>query len=208
MAGAIGVRLAESFDIPRIVELHEQRRLQYQEYQPALWRKAEDSAEEDRAYLESAIADATVIALVHDRGGTVDGAIVGVLSHLSPMYDPGGPVCVVDDFVVASQELWNTVGVKLLNAMAREAHKRGAVHLTVSCGYQDRLKRTMLALHGCTIATAWHVRDLLAPDEESVPVSPDARSEEEPARQQSAAEPAPARARLSLFNRRIAREGT
>jgi hypothetical protein len=207
VVGTIGVRLAESFDIPRIVELQEQRRLQYQEYQPTLWRKAEESADEDRAYLENAITDATVLVLVHDRDATVDGAIVGVLSHLSPMYNPGGPVCVVDDFVVASPELWNTVGVKLLNAMAREAHKRGAAHLTVSCGYQDRLKRTMLALHGCTIASAWHVRDLLAPDETEAPAPPQGRSEEA-SPQVPASDPPPARARLSLFNRRVAREGT
>jgi hypothetical protein len=157
-----GIRQAQPFDILRIVELIEQRRVQYQEYQPKFWRKAKDSSDAERAYLESIIDSPPAIVLVHEQDGAIDGVIIGMLEHLPPVYDPGGPVCIVDDFVVSSPDLWTAAGVSLLNALSREARERGAVHLTIGCGHLDRLKRTMLAVHGYAIASEWYVRDLAA----------------------------------------------
>ncbi len=161
MTTSTGIRAAQPSDIARVIELIEERRLQYQEYQPKFWRKAKNSAEAEHAYLESVLDNAVSIVLVHEReGGAVDGVIIGVLEQLPAVYDPRGPVCTVDDFVVASPELWNTVGVGLLNTLSREARERGAVHVAVGCGHLDRLKRTMLALHGYAIASEWYVKDL------------------------------------------------
>ncbi len=160
MVTMIGVRAAQPFDAQRILDLLEQRRLLYQEYRPGLWRKQWGAHALHRAELERRLRDgAHSIALVHDQGGTIGGFIIGTLE---PGSEPDAPglTCLVDDFVVAAPDLWKTVGVELINSLAREAKARGAVRTVVICDHLDRLKRTMLALSGYAAASEWYVKSI------------------------------------------------
>ncbi len=154
------VRAAQPFDLPRIVELIEERRQQYEEYQPRFWRRAANPRGKEREHLEELLHDASAIVLVHDRDGRVDGVAVGVLEQAPPMYDPGGLTCIIDDFVVAAQDLWGTVGVELLGAMSRQARRRGAALAVVVSGHLDRQKRAILAVSGFSIFSEWYAKDI------------------------------------------------
>lgn len=171
MVTVIGVRHAQPFDIPRMEALLERRFLQYEEYRPGFWRKTWDAEMHSRPSLELLLhGGVRTVALVHDQDGAISGFIIGTLEPNSPAVDAGDPVspagdargwtCLVDDFVLASPDLWNTVGVELINAMTRQARARGAVRIVVVCDHLDRLKRTMLALYGYSSTSEWYVKPI------------------------------------------------
>jgi hypothetical protein len=85
---------------------------------------------------------------------------IGALTTAPPVYNPGGPVCIVDDFAVARPEEWRIVGDALLTALAREVQARGAVLLVVVCAQHDQAKRALLQEAGCSVASEWHVKPL------------------------------------------------
>jgi len=146
--------------MPQILALIEQRRLEYQEYQPRFWRRVAKATAADRTHLDALLDDPSAILLVHDRDGVVDGVAIGKLEQAPPMYDPGGLTCIIDDFIVAAPELWTTVGVELVGAVARQARTRGAALAVVVCGHLDRQKRAMLALSGFSIFSEWYAKDI------------------------------------------------
>ena len=152
-------RKAESSDVERMVELSEQKRLQYQAYQPVFWRKAADSAEKQRAFLGRLLERDNVIGMVYERDGVVEGFIIGSLVPAPPVYDPGGSTCSVDDFVVA-EEAWGGIGGALLEAVAAEARARGAAQMVVVSAHLDARKREMLVNSTYAIASEWWVRPL------------------------------------------------
>lgn len=156
----MSLRKAESRDIVEIVELAEQRRRLYQEFQPRFWRKADDSRERHSVFLGSLLLREDVILLVHEREDKIDGFVIADFVPAPPVYDPGGPTCRVDDFCVASGDLWESIGRELLSEVLDLARARGAAQSVVVCGHLDQLKREMLALMGYSIASEWYVRDL------------------------------------------------
>ncbi|GER90239.1 hypothetical protein KDW_44010 [Dictyobacter vulcani] len=156
----MSLRKVKSSDIPEIVDLAERRRLQYQEYQPIFWRKADDSREKHIPFLTSLLTREDVIFLVHESAGQIDGFIIADFVPAPPVYNPGGPTCRVDDYCTASANLWETVGQELLDEVIRLAKARGAAQNVVVCGHLDEPKRAMLRQHGYTIASEWYVREL------------------------------------------------
>jgi hypothetical protein len=95
-------------DIPAILDLAEAKHEEYQRYQPTFWRRAGDSRERHEAYLAALLADERVIFRVHERDGVVDGFILGHLPTPPPVYDPGGPVCLIDDFATRDRDASTT----------------------------------------------------------------------------------------------------
>jgi hypothetical protein len=156
----MSLRRATNSDLPEIVELAEHRRLQYQQYQPTFWRKAEDSREKHVAFLSSLLEREDVIFLVHMNSQEIDGFIIADFVIAPPVYNPGGSTCRVDDFCTASANLWENVGRELLGEVLRLAKEQGAAQSVVVCGHLDEPKRAMLAKYGYSIASEWHVRDL------------------------------------------------
>jgi GNAT superfamily N-acetyltransferase len=143
-----------------MVDLSEQKRREYQAYQPRFWRKAADSREKQLPFFERLIENDRVIALVHELSGSIDGFVIASLMDAPPVYDPGGMTCLIDDFVVAAAGNWTTVGEALLAAANQEAKARGAVQTVVVCGHRDGPKRAMLAEGGFSIASEWYVREI------------------------------------------------
>ncbi len=156
----MSIRPAESNDIPSIAELAEQRRLQYQQYQPRFWRKADDAQEKHTLLLQSLLTRENVIMLVHERTNVIDGFIIADFVEAPPVYNPGGPTCRVDDFCVASGSLWESTGLELLTEVLRKAKEHGAAQNVVVCGHLDQPKRTLLDHMGYSIASEWYVHDL------------------------------------------------
>ena len=153
------IRKAEPADVPRMVDLSEQKRLEYQSYQPTFWRKAADSQEKQIPHFERALQSDRVIALVYERERNLGGFLIATLVDAPPVYDPGGLTCLIDDFVVADPEDGEAIGARLLSEANRQAGARGAVQMVVVCGHQDQPKRAMLAGCGFSIASEWYVKE-------------------------------------------------
>ena len=142
------IRPLTAADVPRVLELGEQKRREYQAYSPVFWRMSSLPRETFGPYLQSQIADTQNVALAHEHDGKIDGFVL--------MNARGG----IDDYTVAAPELWPTVGADLLRAAGAAAHKKGIGSLLVVCGAGDLPKRTMLTAQGLTHTTDWYVMPL------------------------------------------------
>jgi GNAT superfamily N-acetyltransferase len=154
------IRPAQPTDISALVDLSEQKRLQYQQYQPIFWRKAEDSRTKQHVYLEHLLAQENTLILLHEDGSSIDGFVIASIVKAPPVYNPQGLVCTIDDYCVAEGDLWQGVGQSLLNVVKQEAKQRNCVLVVVVCGHQDTPKRNMLISSGFTIASEWYVQEL------------------------------------------------
>ena len=153
------IRKAQLSDVPHMVELSEQKRLQYQRYQPVFWRKAEDSRQVQLTYFEGLVLKENIIALVYEQDKQIKGFVIAMLHSAPPVYKPEGLTCTIDDFCVAEPENWSTVGTDLLHEVACQAKEQGAVQIVVVCGHLDQSKREMLASESFNIASEWYVKN-------------------------------------------------
>jgi GNAT superfamily N-acetyltransferase len=143
-----------------MVAISEVKRIEYEGYSPIFWRKAPDSSPKQELYFQRLLTRSEVIALVAEAGTTPSGFVIGTITPAPPVYSPGGPVCMIDDFAVANSQEWDSVGAALLAAVEREAQARGAVLAVVVCAQRDHAKRAVLQKAGLTIASEWHVKPL------------------------------------------------
>lgn len=135
-------------DVPRVLELGERKRRQYEAYSPVFWRPSSLPRETFAPYIQAQIEKADTVALAHDRDGVVDGFVLA------------NGVGYIDDFMVAVPALWPTVGADLLRAAGAAAHARDISSLLVVCGSGDRPLREMLTAAGLDHVRDWYVRPL------------------------------------------------
>lgn len=142
------VRPLTAADVPRVLELGEAKRRQYEAYSPVFWRVSALPRETFAPYLQSQIENPQVVALAYEPNGTVDGFVLANAQGYS------------DDFMVAVPEMWPTVGADLLLAAGNMAHRQGIGSLLVVCGQGDTPMRAMLAAQGLTPTLDWYIRPL------------------------------------------------
>lgn len=83
------------------------------------------------------------------------GFVIGLLRPPPPVYDPGGPTLLIDDFCVNRPQDWDDAGAALLNEVRRRGRGRGAVQVVVVCGPQDEPKRRLLEEADLVVASEW-----------------------------------------------------
>jgi GNAT superfamily N-acetyltransferase len=151
------IRTATQADLPAMTALAGIRREQYARYQPLFWRPAAAAPDRHRAYLGRLVADDEVITLVSEEEGELTGFLIATLKPAPPVYDPGGPSCEIDDFMVTPDARWPTTGVRLFRAALAEAGRRGAVQAVVVTAQLDEPKREALRACGLEVASEWWV---------------------------------------------------
>ncbi|HEU5015496.1 MAG TPA: GNAT family N-acetyltransferase [Roseiflexaceae bacterium] len=155
------IRPATEADLPAILELAAERRKEYATYSPLFWRVAEDAAEQQAPFFRNQrIQNPHALTLVAEDDQRIVGFVMATIHAAPPVYNPGGPVCSIDDFTVATPDLWRTVGEELVRAAKKWARERGAVLIVVVAGQQDAAKRAMLAATGANVASEWWVQAL------------------------------------------------
>jgi hypothetical protein len=154
------IRPATVTDVPSMIVLADAKRSEYAGYAPTFWRKAPDGAERQAPYFASLLERAEVIALVHEQVSGITGFVIASITTAPPVYDPGGPVCVIDDFTVATPDDWPSVGAVLLTAVRSQAQTQGATLAVVVCAHLDEPKRAMLRAAGFAVASEWYVNPL------------------------------------------------
>jgi GNAT superfamily N-acetyltransferase len=76
-----------------------------------------------------------------------------------PVYAPGAPICLIDDFCVDPANAWASIGGALLDAAIEEGRRRGAPLTSIVAAHLDAPKRAFLASRGFAVTSEWHVRD-------------------------------------------------
>ena len=140
-----------------MLALADERRREYEVFQPVFWRPAPEAAARQRSYFTSLIVDPSVITLVAISDEKLAGFVIGHLVPEPAVYAPGGLTCSVDDFTVDHPASWATIGVELLHAVEDEARQRGATQLVVVCAHLDAAKRVVLDSCRLAIASEWWV---------------------------------------------------
>jgi len=156
----VGVRAAVADDVPTMVGLSEREREEREKLDPEFFRKAEDGAPKQEAYFKWQLSQSHVIAVVHEGDGGIDGFVIASLIVAPPVYKPGGTTALIDDFAVARPGLWDSVGLRLFEAVKNEATRRGAVGIVSICAHQDEPKRDFLRRLGLRIVSEWHFAPL------------------------------------------------
>lgn len=152
------IRQATAADIPRILALLQQRREAYQHYAPTFWRIADRAVEKHESFIRRLVHDDDVLSIVHEAHDRVDGVLIATTMNAPPVYDPGGKVCMIDDYVVESPELWREVGMRLLEHCREWAMTQGCVLQIIVCAQKDVPKSAMLKGMGAEVASEWYVR--------------------------------------------------
>jgi len=153
------VRRAVEDDVPQMVELAEERRRQYQTYQPRFWRPSPNARSAQAAFFKTLIYNINAIVLVSEDESAFRGFAVANLIEAPPIYAPGGRTCMIDDFAVTQND-WNEAGRALLDEVYSLARAAGAVQGVVVRGHLDEAKRGFLCREGLSIASEWFVKNL------------------------------------------------
>jgi hypothetical protein len=151
------IRPAIQSDVRVIAGLCEAKRKLYAEWQPRFHKPAEGAKELHMKFLQETLHHEDSIVLVADDRGTVMGAVYGRLIQAPPVYNPGGKVLLVDDFVLADPNSWLTTGKTLLAAIWERGQAQGAALLNVVCGPHDEPKRALLKEFNLSVASEWWV---------------------------------------------------
>ena len=149
------VRAVTPADVPTMVALSEKERTQRERFEPEFFRKAEQGATAQEAYFKWQLTQPNVIAVVHEAESRIDGFAIASLITAPPVYKPGGPTALIDDFTVADAESWDSIGRWLFEKLKSEAAHRGAVGMVSICAHKDQMKRSFLARLGLRVVSEW-----------------------------------------------------
>jgi GNAT superfamily N-acetyltransferase len=155
------IRRAAAADVGSMLDLADAHRRLHAGFHPRFHHPASAAREAQGPFFEKLVSAESHIVLVSqsDEGG-IDGFLTGQLAPPPPVYDPGGPGCIVDDFALSRPEAWSTVGRRLLDELRLLARERGAVQVIVVCAPEDEPKRAMLAGAGMVVVSEWHQGEL------------------------------------------------
>ncbi len=83
--------------------------------------------------------------------------MIGKLMPEPKVYNPGGLTLMIDDFCVNCENLWQSVGAKLIEETKVAAKAKGATQIVVVCGAHDLPKRKFLSQQNLQVASEWFV---------------------------------------------------
>ncbi|MBC8104864.1 MAG: hypothetical protein H7Z41_20000 [Cytophagales bacterium] len=150
---ASSVRTATAADVPRLLEIGERKREQYEAFSPIFWKKAPVARETFAPFVTSQIENEKNIALVFEVNGDIRGYIIAQCGNPADGY--------VDDYTVADPAAdWPTVGASLLAEAGRQAQARGVSAFTIVTGHADDPKRAVVEELGFTLGKNWLVKPL------------------------------------------------
>ncbi len=153
------VRAALDGDLPAMVALSERFRARLAAYSPVFWRMAADAAAKQTLWFRFLLTQSDTFALVHAASeGAIDGFLIARMTGAPPVYAPGAPICLIDDFCVEPAAAWPAAGGALLDAAVAEGARRGAPLTSVITAHLDAPKRAFLAARGFAPTSEWHVR--------------------------------------------------
>ncbi|MEL6308606.1 MAG: hypothetical protein AAFR81_20690 [Chloroflexota bacterium] len=154
------IRCGVNSDVPEMVKLSEVARIEDARHEPLLWRKAKDSATHQMNYYEQYIQQDHTTVMVSQGANGINGFAITILQVPPPIFDLPGYTCLINDFHVSDDKLWESVGRELLVASIEDAKKQGAVQAVVVNHSHNRAKEQLLHSMGLSVASAWYTKSL------------------------------------------------
>ncbi len=153
------VRTSQLSDIDAMVLLSKAKRLAYEKVQPQFWRYAgEEGDNTQRQWFKELLEEEKhVMFTAESDTKEILGFVIGKLMPAPEVYNPGGLTLMIDDFCVTSENLWQSVGAKLIEETKVAAKAKGATQILVVCGAHDYPKRKFLSGQNLSIASEWFV---------------------------------------------------
>lgn len=149
------IRFAIAEDVSACVTMIETFRDRLQTYQPRFWNKSAISAQMTQAFFGDLATDARATFLVSDGGAGIDGFLIAMPQQAPPVFDPGGPTALIDDFCVASPDLWPTTGAALLDEARRRLREAGFAQIVVVMADRDTEKNAFIRATDLSLASTW-----------------------------------------------------
>ena len=150
------IRAAASADVPAMVALSDRDRTHREKVDPEFFRKNAAGAQFQAYFFKNQLESDRIIAAVDEDAGKLRGFVIATIMQAPPVYDPGGLTVLIDDFTVADEKEWNSVGLALLQYVKTEGKVRGAVGMVTICARGDDLKHRCLEEIGTRVVSEWH----------------------------------------------------
>jgi ribosomal protein S18 acetylase RimI-like enzyme len=151
----MNIRPATREDVPACVTMIEARRQIYETYEPRFWKKAANSPALTQGWFSHLFGDEKILSLVADDGTALAGFLIAANVPAPPVFDPGGPTALIDDFYVKSDDLWLTAGAALLDAAKAALKERGYAQIVVVGVQRDDAKNALLTRTDLSLASNW-----------------------------------------------------
>ncbi len=154
----IEIRNAVASDINDMVVLSSIKRQQYESIQPTFWHRSHKADELQTVWFCELLERKDYIMLVAtDKDISLVGFVIGQIISAPEVYDPGGFTLMVDDFCIADNMAWQTIGAVLLEKLHSIARECCCVQTVIVCGHHDDAKRRFLKSSNLQIASEWYV---------------------------------------------------
>ncbi len=156
---SISIRTSQLSDIDAMVLLSKAKRLAYEKAQPHFWHYAGQEGDNAQAkWFKELLEDKNhFMFTAESETQEILGFIIGKLMPAPEVYNPGGLTLIIDDFCVQSENLWQSVGARLIAIVKAAAKDKGATQTVVVCGAHDHPKRKFLSEKNLSIASEWFV---------------------------------------------------
>jgi len=149
------VRDARWPDVDALVALIQQRRRDLAAFDPRFWRPSDRAEAHTRRFYRWLLLTGRATFLLTEQDGQILAFLTARRVKAPPVYDPGGHTILVDDFCVASPELWPTAGSLLLDALRARGRQRQWRQMIIAAPAADRAELELLRRHELTHTTSW-----------------------------------------------------
>jgi len=85
--------------------------------------------------------------------------VIGKIITPPEVYD-AGLTLMIDDFCVAHEDLWLTIGQDLIDKIKKIATNRNIRQILMVCGAHDFSKKSLLKQVGLNVVSEWYVVEL------------------------------------------------
>ncbi|MDO9336735.1 MAG: hypothetical protein Q7T61_10070 [Caulobacter sp.] len=149
----MAVRKATAADVEACAALLSAHREQLMAWNPRFWNPSAIAGPMTRAFLGHQVQQAETF-LVFERDG-VEGFLIATPAANPPVFDPGGPSVLIDDFCVREGALWPEVGGALLGAAREGWREKGVAQVIAVCADADAAKKSFLQSQGLATTSVW-----------------------------------------------------
>ncbi len=154
------IRPAETGDLAQMVALITEERKDLTARQPVFWRPAQDAPAATKKYFQYLLRQQTTFGFVAEEDGKVVGFAIGYDMTPPPVYDPGGPTVMIDDWVVPPRDDRAHVLGALYHAVEGAARSAGAKQVVCVAVTHDADKQKFLKTHDLANVAAWWAKPL------------------------------------------------
>jgi|SRR5579862_2046667 len=152
----MGIRPATNDDLGWMMSLCELGRIQKNSLHPIAYQQPAAYCRTRRKEIERILENPNSLCLISEHHDQPLAFLVALLVDAPPVYAPGGPVCLIEEFEGVKHQDLATHGLQLLDEARNIARRRGAVLQRVISSAGDLDREEFLLGNGFTVASEWY----------------------------------------------------